>query len=272
MKGRIVKFWFIALVAAMMLALFPAGALAHTAAINFVSCGEVDAQVSGETTPWAYEIIQDEETTLVEGEVLIEKTGRLSIGFRATDNKPHYISVHIYNNNPNKDGQAHDDATVVNCGPEEGKEGKEGKQGATGPTGPKGEKGATGAEGATGVTGPTGPEGPEGEVGLPGQGCFNVNEDAKFQAIVNPVCVGPTGEKGETGAGTTGATGATGPEGPQGPPGATGVTGATGPQGIELTLKRTVVLLPKCRKGTKRFTPKGPCITKNHKVKVKFTG
>ena len=154
----------------------------------------------------------------------------------------------------------------------EGPQGPQGDPGPEGPAGIPGEPGLPGEPGATGATGPEGPQGPE------GQGCFTFSEDLQDVAQqVNPLCVGPEGP-----AGPQGPAGPAGPEGPQGIPGIPGVAGPVGPTGTTTTVETVVAppvvkapapKLPKCKKGTKRVTPKGPCLhIRSNKIKPKFTG
>ena len=137
-----------------------------------------------------------------------------------------------------------------------GPKGDTGAAGATGATGPQGGSGSTGPAGPKGATGAAGPAGLDGSQGVsvyavqPSNHCttrgFDIyQEDADLNdALIGPVCDGPTGATGPTGpvgaagpqgatgaTGTTGPTGATGPSGPSGPQGAPGQDGSNGSAG-----------------------------------------
>lgn len=191
------------------------------------SCGQVDFKLEKEASEWTLTIKEDGQVVKVVKRTVEANTELVTIGFRASDDKPHQITAESKSN----ESEATFDTTYtwIDCGGlPEGREGKEGQAGPPGPTGP------TGATGSTGVTGATGPQGPPGE-GLPGLPGPPGPPGPPGEGLPGPPGPpGPTGATGPTGLGCEPAVALTLLEcrGPTGPTGPSGTTGATGPSTI----------------------------------------
>lgn len=215
---------------------FSSVALAWTGQAQHPSCGEADAVVSNETTPWHYKVTDEAGHVLVEGNSTVLTAGYLSQGFRNVDDADHVVTMTVYSSTNSNDGRSSSSAVVGHCGPIVGTPGATGATGPTGPTGATGPTGSTGTQGAKGATGATGATGPTGTAGAKGDTGTSGSQGSTGTAGAT----GTKGDKGDAGAqgaqgdnGAPGANGSNGANGSPGAPGADGVNGASGTKGAK---------------------------------------